>query len=218
MDHPFSLIWAYAGIGKLYVDQGNVQRGILVLERGLALCQTWDIPTLFPQMARILGAAYALSGRVTEAMPLLEQAASKGRRGSQAVSFTHLSKGYLLAGRTEDARKYAQLALDFAQDYKRRGYQAYALQLLGEIAGHHEPPEVEQAEAHYRQALALAQELGMLPLAAHCHRGLGTLYANTVQREQARTELLAALELYRAMEMMFWLPQTEAALAQVNRR
>jgi hypothetical protein len=58
----------------------------------------------------------------------------------------------------------------------------------------------------------------MRPLAAHCHRSLGTLYATAVQREQARTELLAALDLYRAMEMTFWLPQTEAALAQVNGR
>ena len=75
---------------------------------------------------------------------------------------------------------------------------------------------VEQAEAHYHQALALAEELGMRPLQAHCHRGLGTLYATTGQREQARTELSTAIELYRAMDMTFWLPQAEAALAQVE--
>ena len=50
---------------------------------------------------------------------------------------------------------------------------------------------------------------------AHCHLGLGTLYAKTGQLEQARTELSAAIELYRAMEMTFWLPQAKAALAQV---
>jgi hypothetical protein len=55
----------------------------------------------------------------------------------------------------------------------------------------------------------------MRPLQAHCHRGLGALYTATGQREQARTELAAAIELYRAMDMTFWLPQTEAALAQV---
>jgi tetratricopeptide (TPR) repeat protein len=108
--HPFSRIWAYAGIGKLYIDQGDFHRGILVLERSLELCQTWDIPILFPQVARVLGTAYALSGRVPEALPLLEQAASQGRRGAQALWFAHLSKGYLLTGRTEDALKYAQQA------------------------------------------------------------------------------------------------------------
>ena len=56
----------------------------------------------------------------------------------------------------------------------------------------------------------------MRPLQAHCHRSLGTLYAATSEREQARTELSTAIALYRDMEMTFWLPQTEAALAQVE--
>jgi tetratricopeptide (TPR) repeat protein len=72
-----------------------------------------------------------------------------------------------------------------------------------------------QAEAHYQQALALAEELGMRPLVAHCHYGLGRLYGQTGQREQARAELSAAIALYRAMEMTFWLPQVEVVLAQV---
>jgi tetratricopeptide (TPR) repeat protein len=91
-----------------------------------------------------------------------------------------------------------------------------ALRLLGDIAAHRAPPDVDAAATHYRQALALTEELGMRPLVAHCHRGLGTLYATTGQREQARAELSAALALYREMAMTFWLPQTEAALAQME--
>src|SRR5262249_47942159 len=209
MDNPFSLIWAYFGIGKLYIDQGDIHRGIPILERSLGLCQAWNIPTLFPQGAQTLGTAYALAGRVPEALPLLEQAASQGRRVGQALWFAHLSKGYLLAGRTEDAFQRAKHALELAQEYKQRGYQAHALHLLGEIAMHHKPPEVEQAKAHYGQALALAEELGMRPLLAHCHRGLGTLYAATGQWEQARAALTTAIEMYRVMDMTFWLPETE---------
>jgi Adenylate and Guanylate cyclase catalytic domain len=65
-------------------------------------------------------------------------------------------------------------------------------------------------------ALALAETLGMLPLQAHCHLGLGTLYAKIDQREPARAELSAAIDLYRAIEMTFWLPQAEAAQAWVT--
>jgi sugar phosphate isomerase/epimerase len=89
----------------------------------------------------------------------------------------------------------------------------YALRLLGEIAAHRDPPDVDEAAAHYRQALTLAEELGMRPLQAHCHRGLGALYAKTGWQEQARAELSTAIELYRAMDMTIWLPQAEAALA-----
>jgi Flp pilus assembly protein TadD len=56
----------------------------------------------------------------------------------------------------------------------------------------------------------------MRPLVAHCHLGLGKLYARIGRRAEARTDLSAAIELYRAMEMTFWLPQAEAALAKVE--
>jgi hypothetical protein len=58
----------------------------------------------------------------------------------------------------------------------------------------------------------------MRPLQAHCHLGLGTLYAQASQAEQARAELSTAIELYRAMDMTFWLPQAEAVLAKVEGR
>jgi tetratricopeptide (TPR) repeat protein len=214
-DHPFSRIWAYFGIGHLYLRKGDFYQSISVLERGFRLCQDWHIPALFPAVASPLGAAYALSGRVTEALPLLEQAASQGKE-LQALMFARLSEVYLLVGCTEDALDRAQRALALSQHYKQRGYQAYALRILGDIAAHRDPPEAMPAEAHYRQALALADELGMRPLLAHCHHSLGTLYATTGQREHAHAELAAAIELYRGMEMTFWLPQAEAALVQVE--
>ena len=78
------------------------------------------------------------------------------------------------------------------------------------------PPDVAPAEAYYQQALVLAEDLGMRPLQAHCHLGLGTLYATTGQREQAHTALTTAIALYGAMDMVFWLPQAEAVLAQIE--
>ena len=58
----------------------------------------------------------------------------------------------------------------------------------------------------------------MRPLQAHGHRGLGMQSAQLSQQEQARTALSVAIDLYRAMDMTFWLPQMEAALAQVEGR
>ena len=80
-----------------------------------------------------------------------------------------------------------------------------------------EPPDLEPAEAHYQQALALAGELGMRPLQAHCHHSLGTLYLQAGRAALARAALSTAIELYRAMNMTFWLPAAVAALAQVER-
>jgi tetratricopeptide (TPR) repeat protein len=127
-----------------------------------------------------------------------------------------MGEAYLLAGRVVEAHRLAERALALARDRKERGHQAWALRLWGEMAAHHDPPTFASATAHYRQALAIAEELGMRPLQAHCHHALGTLYATVGQREQARTALATAIALYRAMDMTFWLPQAEAALTQMG--
>jgi hypothetical protein len=82
----------------------------------------------------------------------------------------------------------------------------------------HQSSQAAQAKANYHKALILGTELGMRPLQAHCQRGLGTLYSQTGQAEQSRAELSTAIEMYRDMEMTFWLPETETALREVQGR
>jgi tetratricopeptide (TPR) repeat protein len=197
-----------------------MHRAISMLERAMDLCQDWHIPLFLPRQTAALGLAYALEGRVAAGLALVEhgveQAVAAGIPWDLALVVTCLSEAYLLAGRLEDAHQRAAQAVEFARHYAHRGTEARALWLLGESTARQASPVVEPAAGHYRQALVLAEELGMRPLQAHCHLGLGTLYAATGQREQARAELSTAIALYRAMEMTFWLPQTEAALAQVE--
>jgi tetratricopeptide (TPR) repeat protein len=131
---------------------------------------------------------------------------------------TWLSEIYRLSGRGEEAWQHARQALDLARQQKARGGEAHALYQLGVVQAHADPPDAAQAEAHYQQALALANELGMRPLVAHCHLGLGLLYGQTGRAEAARVALTAAIDLYRAMDMTFWLPPAEASLAQVEGR
>jgi tetratricopeptide (TPR) repeat protein len=125
-----------------------------------------------------------------------------------------LGEAYLLAGRWDEAMRLAARALDLSRAHKERGHEAWSLRLLGKVYAHQHPPAVEQAEASYRQALALAAELAMAPLQAHSHLGLGRLYARSGRLEEACAELSAAVDLFRAMEMTRWLPQAETALAQ----
>src|SRR5262245_24188839 len=127
-----------------------------------------------------------------------------------------LSEICRLAGRGDEALQYARQALDLARQLKERGNEARALHQLGVVHAHIDPPDVAQAETYYQEALVLADALGMRPLQAHCHRGLGTLYATTGQREQARVALATAIALYCVMDMNFWLPQAETTLAHVE--
>jgi tetratricopeptide (TPR) repeat protein len=216
IDHPNSLIQACRGIGYVYLYKGELRQAIPWLERGLDICQVWDIPLLLYIVSSTLGYAYVLSGRVSEALPLLEQSVSAEVTEIGSGPYVWLSEAYLRLDRLDEALALAARGLEFCRMHAQRGEQAWVLRLLGEIHAHRQPPEAELAEASYREALALAETLGMRPLQAHCHRSLGTLYAATGQREQARTELSTAIEMYTSMAMTFWLPQTAAALAQVE--
>jgi tetratricopeptide (TPR) repeat protein len=218
--HPASFAFASWGLGLLCLRQGDLPRALPLLERAVGICQDANLPNMFSWMAAALGAAYTLDGRVADAVPLLtqamEQTTATDMVAFQARCRLALGEAQVVAGRLEEAYTLAERVLALAHERQERGNQAYALRLLGDIATRREPPECEPAAAHYQQALALAEDLGMRPLQAHCHLGLGTLYVKTGQREQARTELSAAIALYRDMEMTFWLPQAEAALAQVE--
>jgi class 3 adenylate cyclase/tetratricopeptide (TPR) repeat protein len=222
VNHPFSLIEACYGLSVVYRRQGDVQRAIPVLERAMGLAQDWHIPIFLPRQVAALGLAYALEGRVAAGLALVEhgveQAVARGRLRPLALMVVYLSEAYLLASRLEDAHQRAAQAVDLARQYQQRGTQAWALWLLGESTARQASPAVEPATGHYRQALALAEELGMRPLQAHCHRSLGVLYGTLGRQEQARRELSTAIELYHAMNMTFWLPQAEAALAQIEER
>jgi tetratricopeptide (TPR) repeat protein len=220
--HPGSLMYAYHGIGLLALRQGDLPRAIPRLERAMGICQDADLPLVFPWIGAALGAAYALAGRVADAMPLLMQAMEQSTATKtvvyQALCGLSLGEAHLLSGRLEEAHAVAEGVLALARAHQERGNEAYALRLLGDIGTHRDSPEVDEVEAHYRQALALADERGMRPLMAHCHLGLGTLYAKVGPREPARAELSATIDLYRTMDMTFWLPEAEATLAQVEGR
>jgi class 3 adenylate cyclase/tetratricopeptide (TPR) repeat protein len=220
--HPASLMAAFWGIGLLSLRQGDLPRAVSLLERAVGICHEADIPVYFPWVAGPLGAAYSLTGRVADALPLLtqalEQTATMETAGFHTLCCLSLGEAQVLAGRLEEAHVLADSVLAYTCEHQERGNQAYALRLLGDIGARHEPPQSDRAETHYQQALALAEELGMRPLVAHCHRVLGNLYLKSGRRGEARAELSAAIELYRAMEMTFWLHEAQRALTEVEGR
>jgi tetratricopeptide (TPR) repeat protein len=217
VEHPLSQLIAYDGAGILYLRQGDLPRAIRILERGLELRQARGIRHYlgFPGDNCALACAYALSGRVPEALrwfELIRESRVPRREGWSVF----LGEAYWLTGRPLVAHMCARSALQASRTLKERGQEGWALRLLGEISSRQDPPATRAAEASYRQALLVAEELRMRPLLAHCHLGLGTLYANLERWEQARAELSAAIALYRAVDMTFWLPQAEAALARLE--
>ena len=160
-----------------------------------------------------------MSGHLIEGLSLLERWSA--RRGliadgsGTAWSLATLGEAYALVNREDDAIRVINQALDFARAYNRRAHEAWVLRALGEIASHRDPPDAEKAETAYRQAMNIADELGLRPILAHCHLGLGKLYGRVAKREEACAHLTTAAAMCRDMGMRFWLVQAEEAASRL---
>src|SRR6516165_7595131 len=152
IDHLYSIGIVCSLVGWVYLDKGDVQKSIPYLERSLHLGQVGSFSLTF-DAASALGCAYAMSGRIADALPLLDQCASQDlleiRINSGPRLYLKTGEGYLLAGRPDEATQMALRARDLAQQRRERGRLAEALRLLGEIATYRDPPEAESAEVHY---------------------------------------------------------------------
>ena len=207
-DPGYSLVLGCAGLGNVCVTKGDFDRAIGVLERGVRADPSELISRAWPFVASALGAAYTYAGRVDDALPLLEQAVERAAavklRANQSIRLARLAEAHVKAGRPESALPVAAQALDLAQEHRERGHEAHVLRLLASVEMQRVPPNLDRAEEGYRKALALAEQLGMRPLQAHCHLGLGRLYQRTGDREAAAA-ISAARDLFRAMDMAYWL-------------
>jgi len=219
VDQPFTLIHGCMGLGVVYLHQGELDGAIRMLEWGLRVCDAADIHHGRSRIAMDLGRAYLLSGRLAEAVALQERIAAQDATRTSPLrsrNDAYLSESYLRVGRKDDAVALAHRALEFSRADKRRGIEAWVLRLLGEIAACDDPPDVERAEHSFDEASQLAIELGMRPLVAHCHLGLGKLYRRTGKREQAQEHLTTATTMYREMDMRFWLEKAEAEMMELT--
>jgi tetratricopeptide (TPR) repeat protein len=215
--HPWSQVLADIGIASVWVTRGDAERATLAAERAVTASREWDIIHWHPTAVALLGLARLLSRRVEEGRRLLHQAlkqevAMRGMPASRLLWRT--SEGELLGGDLDEAHALAEGALATCQERRERPTEASSLLVLGKVAARRDPPA--HAEDHYRDALSLAEELGMRPLAAHCHLGLGKLYRRTGKRRQeAQEHLTIATTMYRGMDMRFWLEKAEAELKEL---
>jgi len=127
-----------------------------------------------------------------------------------------MSEALLLERRIDEAVSMAQREFDRSRLGGLRGHEAHGWRVLAEIAVSVDPVDVKSAEGYFHQALTHATELGMRPLVAHCHRGLGKLYVRTGMRHEAQEHLTTATTMYREMEMTYWLRKAEAELTEAE--
>jgi tetratricopeptide (TPR) repeat protein len=221
LGHPFSIVVAQCERGRFALSLGHADAAIPALERALDVGRQVGLAIWSPWVAATLGRAYALSGRPQEGLSLLEEGVRQGEATrfmfGHALRVAWLAEACASAGRMAEADDQAGRALQLAREHGERGHEAWALFTIGAIANHRKPVQMEAAETSYRAARALAFDLAMRPLVAHCHLGLGKLYRRTGDDAKAQEHLGTATTMYREMDMRFWLEKAEAEMGGVER-
>jgi tetratricopeptide (TPR) repeat protein len=213
--HPFTVAMAHWAAGTLHLLEGDWTKARSLAERWIEVVRTGNVVLQLPHAVASFAWALAQLGEASEALSRLwegeqlhEHQAARGLIGQSGWAYHVLGRGWLLLGRLDDARRLGDRAVEFSP--RHPGFAAHAVHLLGDIATHPDRFDAERGEAHYRQALALAEPRGMRPLVAHCHLGLGKLYGRMGQGARARQHLSTATAMYREMDLRFWLVQAEA--------
>jgi class 3 adenylate cyclase/tetratricopeptide (TPR) repeat protein len=208
----FPAVTAWYASGAVRLECGDPDGARPFLERALEASRTYEISLYGNRLELVLACTWAMSGDETKARQLLDAAMSWSGSSqlSSAETETWIAEACLFSRRPAEAVRAAGRALNLARKRGEPGFEARARQLLGDVASLDEPIQAAEAEGHYRAALVIAAGLGMRPLVARCHLGLGKLYRRTGQREQAQEHLTTATTMYREMGVTYWLEKAEA--------
>ena len=146
----------------------------------------------------------------------MERAAAMKTMFAQSLRVAWLAHAYLTAGRPADACRLAPEALGLARQYHERGHEAWIHGIIGDIAARADPNDVAAAENAYREAIAIADELGMRPRVALGHLALGQLYRRAGRKGEAREHLETATAALRTMAMPRWLDEAQVELSALG--
>jgi predicted ATPase len=197
---PYDLSYARLALGVLCLVRGDAGSAIERLEAALHHSRTADIQILFASIARFLGAAYALADRCEEAKELLEEAGSYCRAKSlttfEVWCDASLALAHAVSGSAEAADR-AEKALEAARRCGVRTVEPQLLRIRGRLLSEHG----QEHEAAFREAIAVAQSLGMLPELAACHEELGSALLRSGRLDDAGSELHTAQDLHRKLAL-----------------
>ncbi len=215
--HEFSRVLALEALGHVHFWRGELRGALDNLELAFRSVESANVPQPrvgFGSLQARLGLVYAELGRIDDALPVLDRALERSE-AQEVRSLLCAAQAYLTAGRGERARDMAARALTSARQRGERGHEALARWLLGELTDRLDPGDARAVEAHYGEALALAEPRSMRPLVAHCHLGLAKLHRRMGKRTESDEHFAAATSMYREMGMTYWLEKAQREMKEL---
>jgi class 3 adenylate cyclase/tetratricopeptide (TPR) repeat protein len=204
------MIAALQGHTYLHYLRGDFERAVEVGDRAMALPGMRDHTVL--QWSALIGwtlaGALLGAGQIERGTSLVEEVIvacdARGVRTGESFRASRLAEAYLLAGRLQEARRFAADATRTAAERNEPGFKANGYWISGLIELQSGADACESARRFLSDALAIVRERAMRPLEAKVQLALGQLERNAGAYELAAQHLAAAHALAQALSMPYW--------------
>ena len=188
---------AHNTLGIAFARMDRMEEAVSHIEQSVQVAQEHDLLQVACRGLANLGVLYSTLNpqrAIETCVSGLEAATKIGDLGLQSHLQANLAVAYCaLTDRCEnEGRDAAQAAIDLDRQLDQLDHLAVPLIVLGQIHQCHD--EWEPALNYYREALALAEEIGDPQLLFPCYEGLGTVFLDLGDAAQAETYMLKAQE------------------------
>ncbi len=187
--NPAELAYSELVVAALHCLMREYEQAQQLLVRSLELSQKIQISEFIALSRCSLGYTLAQLGRATEGIDLISQGmaslAESGYRLGDVMNTTSLAEAQALAGALANALETVERALQ--ANPEELISRPWALRLRGELRL--KQGQVEMAEGDFREAIALAQQMGAKVLQLRATVSLAPLLAKQGRRDEARATL-----------------------------
>jgi class 3 adenylate cyclase/tetratricopeptide (TPR) repeat protein len=204
--NALTLAFVYNFVALAYLRLGKLESALPLLEKGHELCRSSELQSMYSYTVGSLGYAYLLAKEPSRALTLLEEG-TKDDHLQASFWPTHalivLADAYRAAGKIPLATETVSRALSLSDEREEHGFKAWAMLVkagINDAAG-----QLAEAKQWYQRTLEQASNLSMLPLVAHCHKGLAKSYLRLGKEKEAKFENEKAIEIYNSLGMTYWL-------------
>ena len=219
INHRSTLGGVENSFGALLVIKGDGERAVSHFQKAIKHWEESQTLVFLGVAWGWLGLSHLMMGQTRTAVELTE----KGLRMHMDLglpffrSMLHLDccRPYFVLGDLDQARKQAELALQFSLQNNERHVIGLSRLNLGMIISKIDPTQNEAAELQILQGIRVLEELGLPPFCGMGYMYLGDVYAASGRFEEALEHLKKAEALFEQMGMESWLGRTREVLAKL---
>jgi class 3 adenylate cyclase/tetratricopeptide (TPR) repeat protein len=220
-DNPYSLGWVEFLYGCQFIPKGDGENAVKHLQNSIRYFEDLRAVAVLHVAWSLLAMGYNLLGESDQAskyvQKVLEVQTNIKTPGFLSLGHLALSNAHLNSGNLNEAKIYAEQALDLGQTNHEKYCEGLGWIQLGRIIGKLEAARIDEAEEFIQNGLKILEALETTPAYATGCFSLCELYLNSGKIEKGLEVLRRCEEMFSRMGMDHWVAQARNVISRIYR-